>query len=340
MIDTVVMRDISELLTVESAWWLLWERCLRRTPFQSPGWLLPWYRAFAPGEPLVFTFWNSGRLVGIAPFYAECKPDGLHLLQFGTAVSDFLDIVAEPGSEGLVVDALAAALSAEADWRTITFDELPPDAVALGLKNLPGCGVSEEIASTCPVLKLDDAAADDTAAVESNFPSRTRRKLRMARHRAGRRGAVHYIFTAEGSAQCAFQCLAELHTARWHARGEAGVLAGKTVRRFHSEVLNVLCPKAIARLYELRIAGETAAMYYGFVDSGCAYAYIGGFDLRFAYESPGTLLLAHAITESVRAGAREFHFLRGSEAYKYAWGAFDRPNRRRRFTRVPPSHAK
>src|SRR5262249_47071185 len=118
MIDTVVMRSISEL-AVEQAWWLLWERCARRTPFQSPGWLLPWYRAFRPGEPVAFAFWDAGRLVGIAPFYAKRETDGCHLQPFGTAVSDFLDILVEPGSEDLVVEAFAAALAAETGWNTV-----------------------------------------------------------------------------------------------------------------------------------------------------------------------------------------------------------------------------
>jgi CelD/BcsL family acetyltransferase involved in cellulose biosynthesis len=42
--------------------------------------------------------------------------------------------------------------------------------------------------------------------------------------------------------------------------------------------------------------------------------------------SPGTQIVAHAIEEAVREGAEEFHFLRGGEAYKYAWGAVDRQN--------------
>jgi CelD/BcsL family acetyltransferase involved in cellulose biosynthesis len=328
MIDTVIMRDISELLAIESAWWLLWERCLRRTPFQSPGWLLAWYGAFRPGNPVAFAFWDAGRLVGIAPFYAVHEKHGVGLLSFGTAVSDFLDVLVEPGSENLVVDALAKALAKETGWSAVAFDELPPDAVALRLQNLRACAVSEQITGTCPVLTLDSKAP-----VETNFRSRMRRKLRIAHQRAARRGELQFILADERTAQRTFGRLVDLHTARWHTRDQAGVLADKRVQQFHADALKVLCPKAIARLYELRIAGQTAAVYYGFHDSGCAYAYVSGFDPRFASESPGSLLLAHVIADSAGAGAKEFHFLRGCEAYKYAWGAHDRYNRRRQFVR-------
>lgn len=331
MIDKVVVRDVSELLAIESAWWLLWERCSRRTPFQSPGWLLAWYRAFRPGEPLAFAFWSGARLVGIAPFYAERGEDGLHFRLFGTAVSDFLDVLVEPGWEDRVVDALEMALVEETGWSAIAFDELPSDAIALRLKGLWACAVSEQITATCPVLTLDSKAS-----VESNFPLQMRRRLRRAHHRAARRGKVQFILADERAAQSTFDRLVDLHAARWRARGQPGVLAGEQIQQFHADVIKALYPRAVARLYELRIAGQTAAIYYGFYDAGRAYAYISGFDPSLASESPGSLLLAHVIADSISSGAYEFHFLRGSETYKYAWGAHDRENRSRRFVRPPP----
>jgi CelD/BcsL family acetyltransferase involved in cellulose biosynthesis len=53
---------------------------------------------------------------------------------------------------------------------------------------------------------------------------------------------------------------------------------------------------------------------------------LSGFDPEFAELSPGTQTVARAIEEAVREGAHEFHFLRGGETYKYAWGAVDRPS--------------
>ncbi|RUX44983.1 GNAT family N-acetyltransferase, partial [Mesorhizobium sp. M7A.F.Ca.CA.002.09.1.1] len=64
-----------------------------------------------------------------------------------------------------------------------------------------------------------------------------------------------------------------------------------------------------------------------------AYAYLGGFDPAYAEESPGAILIGHAIVESIREDAREFDFLRGQEAYKYGWGAADRWTMRRVWTR-------
>ena len=41
------------------------------TPFQSPAWLIPWQRVFAPGELRCAVAFVHGRLVALVPFYLE-----------------------------------------------------------------------------------------------------------------------------------------------------------------------------------------------------------------------------------------------------------------------------
>ena len=73
------------------------------------------------------------------------------------------------------------------------------------------------------------------------------------------------------------------------------------------------------------VAGRTAGVYYGLLHRRRAYAYLGGFDPDFAHESPGVVLIGHAIAEAADEGAEQFDFLRGREDYKYRWGAEDSP---------------
>ena len=96
-----------------------------------------------------------------------------------------------------------------------------------------------------------------------------------------------------------------------------------------------LAAAGLARLFEVVVEGAVVGSYYGLADGANAYAYLGGFDPDFAFESPGTVLVGHAIAQARHEGARAFHFLRGQEAYKYEWGAADRWNSRRVFRRPP-----
>ncbi|HEY6578650.1 MAG TPA: GNAT family N-acetyltransferase, partial [Rhizomicrobium sp.] len=154
-----------------------------------------------------------------------------------------------------------------------------------------------------------------------------------ARRRAARRRDCAII---EGDADNAEMLLAELvrlHTLRWERAEEPGVFADSRVAEFHAAALPGLMERGLARFYALQMDGKITGAYYGFVHDARAYAYLCGYDPAFAFESPGAILLGHAIEEAVRQGAREFHFLRGRESYKYEWGAADRQNRRRVLTR-------
>lgn len=322
---TRAVQDAAGLARLAPAWWDLWRRCPTATPFQTPGWLLSWWRHFAPGPLLTSAAFRDGQLVGLFPCYGE-QGRAARLLPLGIPLSDYLDVLldrccAEAG-EALLERTLAGA------WNVWSLEELAPEALGLGLRSAPGLAdvVAEQHA--CPVLEL--SGPDDLAGC---VPARRRRQLRRARMFAERRGAV-CITRLEHDAAAFLDVLFALHAARWESRGEAGVLASGHVQSFHREALGALLAAGLARCYVLAIGGRPAAAYYGFHARDRAYAYLAGFDPAYAEESPGAIVVGHAIQEAIREGAREFHFLRGREAYKYTWGARDRWNRRRTWTRA------
>lgn len=164
------------------------------------------------------------------------------------------------------------------------------------------------------------------------IPARQVRNLRHTRNRALRAGAVEVEAATPGTAADLLEALFRLHAARWSERGEPGVLADPAVRAFHRHAVPALARAGLLRMYGLHIAGRLAAVHYGLGDARRAYHYLGGFDPELAPLGPGVLATGHAIGEALGQGAREFHFLRGRERYKYLWGAEDRPGWSRRFS--------
>jgi CelD/BcsL family acetyltransferase involved in cellulose biosynthesis len=148
---------------------------------------------------------------------------------------------------------------------------------------------------------------------------------------------VDFELHAEESVASGLSDLFRLHAARWQARGEPGVLADPAVQRFHYDAAPRLARAGLLRLVSLRVGGNVAGVSYGFGHAARAFAYISGIDPGFGFESPGVLLYADAIERALAEGAREFHFLRGRERYKYQWGAVDRWNQRRSIRR-PAQH--
>ncbi|MBV8511445.1 MAG: GNAT family N-acetyltransferase [Xanthobacteraceae bacterium] len=324
-----VIDDMASLGQMREEWWDLWRRCPDATPFQCPAWLLPWWDAFAPGRLLVVVCRAQDRLVGLAPFYVEQTSGARRTLPLGISLSDYLDVLLDPEFSAEAAPALAAELGRAASWDALELCELASWAAALQLAAPAGCDVTQDSSSTCLVLPIG-AAADG---IEQLLSSGMRRKLHLARNRAKRREHVEVRSATAGNVCELLDVLIRLHSARWHSRGEAGVFADPRVGRFHMQALPLLMQVGLARMFGLCIDGHWAAVYYGFHHRRRAFAYLMGFDPAFAFESPGTLIVAHALQVALREGAQEFHFLRGEESYKYRWGAEPRVNQRRIFRR-------
>lgn len=327
-IEAELIRSDDALLRLLPEWWGLWQRAERATPFQSPGWLVPWWKSFHPGDVFSVALRRHGELIALAPLYLETGRHGRRLLPIGISVSDSLDVLVDPAWREAVKPLLLGALSDHrGSWDSIHLEDLPDSAEALALDLPDASAASTSRQSPHPVLVL-----------EGREP-RTLRRVEKAWRRARRHGGVRVVDATPDEVPGFTDELFRLHAAAWQARGEPGVLVGDAIRSFHRAAIPSLHAAGVARLSTLEIAGRTAAALYGFVHRGRASAYLSGYDPAFAFESPGALLLDAFIRQAAREGVREFDFLRGREGYKYDWGATDRWTVRRVITQVASGRA-
>jgi CelD/BcsL family acetyltransferase involved in cellulose biosynthesis len=317
-----LLTDEAALAALAPEWDALWHRVPGAAPFASPRWLLPWWRQWGTDRPRVATLRRAGRLAAVLPLYVLDEPEGPKLLPMGAGTGDYLDALAEPGTD--LGALLAAALAASPDVAVCDLIEIPADGRLLGIEAPPGWRAAWRQDSACPVL----VPGEDLAAV----PAGTRRKLRMARHRAERAGGYAVETATAGMLPALFDALVTLHRARWEAAGEPGVLADPLVLAFHHDAQPGLLDAGLLRLLALRLSGRVAAGFLQLLQPGRVLFYLAGFDAGLAYHSPGTLLLGWALEQAAVEG-REAHFLRGAEGYKFAWGAEDRPNQACRLVR-------
>lgn len=309
-----VIATVEDLAALEPAWWDLFARSPAAGPFQSPAWLLPWWMTFAPGPLRAVAVERSDRLLALAPLWLEDGPHGRRLLPIGIGITDTADILCDAG-EPEALPVLAQALDAVQDWEMLALEDLPDGAVARDMPLLASWSVEEREQAVCPALDLGPG----TDAV----PADRRRKIRRAIRACQTRGGF-VVETVTDAFDEFLQTLFTLHESRWSDRGEPGVVADPRVRAFHRAALPRLAAAGFARCYRLDLDGRPAAAWYGLSARGTTCAYLGGFDPAFSAESPGSVLMMHAIGEAVRAGDRTFDFLRGAEDYKYRFGATDR----------------
>jgi CelD/BcsL family acetyltransferase involved in cellulose biosynthesis len=322
-VDAIDSTSALEQLVPE--WTVLWDRA-DSTPFQHPQWALPWLRAFYRGESIcALTMRHDGRLVGFAPMFQHRHAANSNVRQvsfIGAGVSDYLDILAEPEFSAEAAACVLQYLAGHRDrWDICDLQELPENSLLAQAAIPHGLTAAVLPSSVCPVLQLPE---------NSNALYRT---LEASHRRSLRRSMKHFAdgefsISSEADLGECLDALFRLHTMRWNALGEPGMLSDRGVCEFHRQVAGDFLRSGILRLHVLRTKSRIAAVLYIFFTHGRAYAYLDGFDLALEKLSPGSALLAHAIESAIEERAQDFDFLREAEEFKYKWGATDRYNQR------------
>src|SRR5204862_1700452 len=90
-----VIGDIARLEALAPEWLELWRRSPNATPFQSPMWVLPWWRHFGSNELHAIAVRDAGKLAALAPLYIIREDSESLGLFLGTGISDYLDVIGE-----------------------------------------------------------------------------------------------------------------------------------------------------------------------------------------------------------------------------------------------------
>lgn len=314
---TEVITSIEKLTALEPAWLDLCRRAPGITPFQTPMWLLPWWRAFGSNDLAVIAARTGGQLDALAPLYILRDDDSDESLGMflGTGISDYLDVL---GDAGIVIDEMASL-----NCQLWDLQQLRPSSSMLRAALPAGFSDNVEDQEPCPVLSFDGRAFENLGSTHFQ------KKLRYYRRALEKSGTITIETPTPETLDDLLTALFDLHTARWKRRDLPGLLADDASQQFHREVARGMLDAGMLRIYATRFNGRIVAVFYGFALNGTVYFYLSGYDPDLEKLSIGTLLVAHAVEQAVHDGATTFDFLRGAEEYKYAWGATDRMNRRR-----------
>ena len=332
MVDGLEVSELTSLADLESLrpeWRDLWRRCPTATPFQSPAWLIPWWRQFGGSELAALAVRADGKLIGLAPFFIWHDPPLRKVVPVGAGITDYLDVLFAPGTEQDGATAVFAHLEeTPRRWDVIWSPDLRQDSVLFSCDCPAGWGDAKTASELCPVLQLPQGVDQLPEAV----PDGKFRKLRYYRRRIAKLGGLTVERADSETLATLFDGLVALHTAEWEAKGQPGMLAEPAVLAFHREVVAAMLADGMLRLNGFRFEGRLVASLYAFAGHHRVYAYLGAYDPSLAQLGLGTVSVGTAIEEAADEGALEFDFLRGREQHKYSWGANDVPTFSRTLT--------
>src|SRR5919202_1233613 len=99
MLISSELSSMTEFRGLRAEWCDLLRRCPWSTPFQHPGWLLPWFDRFGSGDLCVITIRDSGYLTGLLPLFVHEWENRRQVTIIGTGITDYLDILADPDTD-------------------------------------------------------------------------------------------------------------------------------------------------------------------------------------------------------------------------------------------------
>jgi CelD/BcsL family acetyltransferase involved in cellulose biosynthesis len=316
-----VIEHGERLAELRPQWAELWRSDPAATPFQSPDWLLPWWKHVGDGALLSVAIHHGPLLAALLPAYVYTNPGSgsRQLLLLGAGTSDYLGGVFHPELATPAAELCIVALAAHREqWDESWLSQLPELSPLL---RLAASGLAPVPTEPCMIARIPPAG---------RVTGKLRENLRYYRKRADRLGTLRFSTATGDTASAFFELLADLHAARWTSRGESGVLANPGVLAAHRESVPLLAARGLLRLHALSIDDRPAAVFYGLIDAGgrpqrSLYCYLTGFAPEFRDVSPGTLLLGYAVEQAAADGATVLDMLRGQEAYKRFWRGQPQP---------------
>lgn len=296
------------------------------TLFLSPQWQEVWWRHF--GTPLELCLLlardEMGALRGIAPLYAQ-EEAGRRILRLigGLEVSDYLDLVVARGQGEGVYRAFWEYLLAELSWDLLDLHCLPSGSPTPEVlrRVCEGC-LPEDFAiepeEAAPYIPLPE----DWEAYLSTLDKKQRHEIRRKVRRAEAEAEVRWSRLQEPAGlEEAVETFIRLHRAS-HSEKEAFMTS--QMAAFFRDMARMTWEAGWLNLYTLWLDGRPAASLWCFDYGGDLLLYNSGFDPTWRPElSSGIVLLAYCIQDAIARQKRRFDFLRGSESYKYRFGAVD-----------------
>lgn len=290
-------------------------------------WQSTWWHAYEAGDLWVLAVHSDDdRLVGIAPWFIQVKPDGERVVRtIGCVdVTDYMDIIAEPEH----IDGIQQALADYVAQNTGLFDRInlcnvPEDSrtYATFPDHLRQAGMDAKLVlqEVCPIIRLPDSFEGYLESLDKKQRHELRRKMRRAENEAE---IEYYTVDSSHDFEQEIETFFRLMAASQPSKAE--FLADPRNNRFFRDILHVAFACGWLRMTFLKVDGHPAACYCDFDYNGHMLVYNSGLSLDYApHLSTGIVLLTYNIRHAIETGHIVYDFLRGNESYKYRMGAVD-----------------
>ncbi len=329
-----VITDINELISLAKPWNDLLCQSASHVPFLRAEYIKAWWQHLGGGE------WQQGdlyiivaeednrsdQLLGIAPlFFTKDKLGAKQLLLIGSVeISDYLDVIVKPENSFRFLEALFEHLEQlpRTTWQEIhwvnVLEDSPTVADFSRCAEARGWKVDIERLQPAPYIPLKDSWDSYLATVDKKQRHEIRRKLRRFQELPSKKRwyIVQEIEKLDEELDAFFNLMLM-------DENKVAFLSDR-MRLQMTSIAHAAFEAGWLQLAFLEVDGEKAAAYLNFDYANSLWIYNSGLNPKFAYLSPGWVLLGCLIQWAIEYGRQLFDFMRGEEDYKIRFGSINR----------------
>ncbi len=306
-------------------WNALVQESICNSIFITWEWQATWWKHLGEGELHLLTLrTDDGTLVGIAPLCKVASRVGERVFRWVGCVdvSDYLDVIALPGYERPLYDAILDYLTSPdaLPWHYVDLCNIhqrsPTYQTLTDLAKHRGLHARSEVQDVCPVICLPATWDAYLESLDKKQRHEIRRKMRRVQREADARW---YIVQDPATLNDAIDTFIRLHKA---SDPEKSAFMTEQMTRFFYEMCQATFEAGWLHLAFIELNGDPAATMLNFDYKNEIFVYNSGYAPgKYATLSPGIVLLAYCIQNAIEMKRSRFDFLRGEEEYKFRFGA-------------------
>jgi CelD/BcsL family acetyltransferase involved in cellulose biosynthesis len=314
--------------SLQSEWNVLLAANATNEIFLTWQWQSTWWEVYRPGDLWVITARDdSGRLVGIAPWFIEQPTRTVRSIGC-VEVTDYLDVLVQPDLREEFFAALSDfVVEHRKDYRCLDLCNIPGETPTLEAFSAElrdrGFTVMVKDEDVCPFIPLPTSFEDYLNQLDKKQRHELRRKMRRAEDNPDDK-VEWYIVGRDHDLDAEMERFLGLMSASHPEK--ARFLQESHHRKFFKTIMPRLAECGWLPLSFLTVNGEIAATFLNFDYNNRILVYNSGLmPTQYSHLSPGIVLLVYIIRHAIDQGREVFDFLQGNEEYKYRMGAQDRP---------------
>lgn len=331
MVNISVINAFDQLDSIAPEWAELHRTAAPGTPFEHPGWALPWARRFVAESDLhcVEVRATDGTLVGFAPMYFQRRSAGpiavCCLRPFGTgqqhALTEVVQVLAVADRTQDVLRAIVAHLeSVEGwNWAQLSLSYRQGWLLPQWLQNYGDAIIVQR--NSRPCVYFGDLPSD-AATLKSDLKRNVKESIRRSRNRSAKRGGMTFrCASGADDVTVAVHALIGLHGMRSRMAGKVAhndVFAGPEAQ-FLPEAAREMASNGLARVHLAEHNGDPVAALLVLSDGTTDYISSTGLNPEYWDLSLNTLLIFNALEYAAENGRSAVNLSTGPDIAKMRW---------------------